>query len=77
MWKGLERNNTEFFKPPRRSVSLHIIINTIHKMNKNEQPNNNNNKIEITTFLQAYFKNLEWGLILLAKVINTSIFCKT
>lgn len=46
-------------------------------MNNNEQPNNNNNKIEITTFLQAYLKNLESGLILLAKVINTSIFCKT
>lgn len=45
-------------------------------MNNNEQPNNNNNKIEIL-FLQAYFKNLESGLILLAKVINTFIFCKT
>lgn len=54
--KGLERNNIEFCKPPKRSVSLRIIINTIHNMNKNEQPNKNNNKIEITTFFAGSFK---------------------
>lgn len=57
MWKGLEGNNTEFVSHPGRSVPLLTIENAMRSVNDDEQPNNNNNKIERTAFMKVSEKN--------------------